>query len=98
VTLPDGEIASTGAAAAAAGSSTDSGVPEEAADAARPPPKKIDPAILDAILGKSDAQRMLEAVRDLKSEGLYSDEQKRQIWDDLELVGPCFAMIGRALG
>lgn len=48
--------------------------------------KKLDPGVLDAIMGKSDAQRMLEAVRDLKSQDQYSLEQKLHIWDELELV------------
>lgn len=47
---------------------------------------KLDPGVLDAIMGKSDAQRMLEAVRDLKSQGQFSLEQKITIWDELELV------------
>lgn len=37
-------------------------------------------------MGKSDAQRMLEAVTDLKSQGKFSLEQKLTIWDELELV------------
>lgn len=48
---------------------------------------KLDPGVLDAIMGKSDGQRMLEAVRDLKSQGQFSLEQKLNIWDELELVG-----------
>ena len=76
VTLPDGEIASAGVAASSGSSS----------EQQRQPPKKIDTEILDHILGKSDAQRMIEAVRDLKSEGVYTAEQKQYIWDDLELV------------
>lgn len=52
---------------------------------------KLDPGVLDAIMGKSDAQRMLEAVQDLKSQGKFSLEQKINIWDELELVCPlCF--------
>lgn len=37
-------------------------------------------------MGKSDGQRMLEAVRDLKSKDMYTLEQKLHIWDELELV------------
>ncbi|KAK9898116.1 ARM repeat-containing protein [Cystobasidium minutum MCA 4210] len=47
---------------------------------------KLDPGVLDAIMGKSDAQRMLEAVRDLKSQGQFTLEQKITIWDELELL------------
>lgn len=40
-------------------------------------------------MGKSDAQRMRECVRDLQSEE-FSHEQKMYIWDELELVSaPC---------
>lgn len=49
------------------------------------PMNKLDPGIIDAILGKSDAQRMLECVRDLKSDQ-FSVDQKLNIWDELELV------------
>lgn len=37
-------------------------------------------------MGKSDAARMLDCVKDLKSEGQFSLEQKLNIWDELELV------------
>jgi hypothetical protein len=51
---------------------------------------KLDPAVLDALMGKSDGQRMMECVMDLKSEGKYNKEQKLYIWDELELVSSSF--------
>lgn len=47
---------------------------------------KLDPGIIDAILGKSDAQRMKECVQDLQSESMALDD-KLVRWDELELVG-----------
>ena len=81
MTLPttDGEASSgVGEAIASSGVASTS-------SAGGQPQKKLDPAVLDAILGKSDAQRMMEAVRDLKSDA-YDHEQKMYIWDELEMV------------
>lgn len=81
MTLPttDGEASSgVGEAIASSGVASTS-------SAGGQPQKKLDPAVLDAILGKSDAQRMMEAVRDLKSDA-YNHEQKMYIWDELEML------------
>lgn len=96
MTLPDNQLAtipgetvhdateatiasSSAAASAGAGAGARAGALPQANN-------KLDPAILDAILGKSDAQRMMECVTDLKSDGKLSLDQKLQVWDELELV------------
>ena len=88
VTLPttDGEASSgVGEAIASSGVASTSTSTSTSTAAGGQAPKKLDPAVLDAILGKSDAQRMMEAVRDLKSDA-YDHEQKMYIWDELEMV------------
>ncbi|KAG0327262.1 hsp70 nucleotide exchange factor fes1 [Dissophora globulifera] len=51
----------------------------------REPAKKLDPSILDAILGKSDSQLMLESLTAIRSPQT-SDEEKEVAWEDFEML------------
>ncbi|KAG0240716.1 hsp70 nucleotide exchange factor fes1 [Actinomortierella wolfii] len=51
----------------------------------RPNLDKLDPGIIDAILGKSDAQLMLEAMQVIKNPQA-SDDEKELAWEDFEML------------
>ncbi|KAF9356743.1 hsp70 nucleotide exchange factor fes1 [Mortierella sp. NVP85] len=53
--------------------------------ATKQPPRKLDPEIIDAILGKSDSQLMIEAMTVIKSPQ-STDEQKEVAWEDFEML------------
>lgn len=85
MTLPATDVEANDGVGEAIASSDVASTSTAAGQGQSQPPKKLDPAVLDAILGKSDAQSMMEAVRDLKSDA-YNHEQKMYIWDELEMV------------
>ncbi|KAG0259660.1 hsp70 nucleotide exchange factor fes1 [Actinomortierella ambigua] len=51
----------------------------------RPDLEKLDPNIIDAILGKSDAQLMMEAMQVIKNPQA-SDDEKELAWEDFEML------------
>lgn len=65
------------------------GIANSSSDAAPPRPRTdLDPAILDAILGKPDSQLMKEALATAVDEEKDEDERLTAL-DDFELVGNC---------
>ncbi|KAF9914444.1 hsp70 nucleotide exchange factor fes1 [Lobosporangium transversale] len=53
--------------------------------APKKPAEKIDPGIIDAILGRSDSQMMLEALQVIKNPQATNDE-KELAWEDFEML------------
>ncbi|KAF9582510.1 hsp70 nucleotide exchange factor fes1 [Lunasporangiospora selenospora] len=49
------------------------------------PLEKLDPSIIDAILGKSEAQQMVDAMTVIKSPNA-TEEQKEIAWEDFEML------------
>jgi hsp70-interacting protein len=49
------------------------------------PISNLDPAIIDALIGKSDAKRMQEIVSAIEEPEL-SPDQRDEAWDELEMV------------
>ncbi|KAF9919740.1 hsp70 nucleotide exchange factor fes1, partial [Linnemannia zychae] len=55
------------------------------ANATTKPLEKLDPGLIDAILGKSDSQLMLEALQVIKHPNSTNDE-KDLAWEDFEML------------
>ncbi|KAI1311936.1 hsp70 nucleotide exchange factor fes1 [Mortierella claussenii] len=56
-----------------------------ASGASQKPMEKLDPGLIDAILGKSESQMMLEALTVIKSPQATTDE-KELAWEDFEML------------
>ncbi|EPQ55957.1 Fes1-domain-containing protein [Gloeophyllum trabeum ATCC 11539] len=61
------------------------GAPSQDGSAPRPEPKKLDPEIIDMILGKPDAEQMKEKLAVAVDEG-RSEEERVQALDDFEML------------
>ncbi|KAG0348455.1 hsp70 nucleotide exchange factor fes1 [Podila humilis] len=56
-----------------------------AAGATAKPLEKLDPGLIDAILGKSESQQMMEALAVIKS-SQATDDEKDLAWEDFEML------------